>query len=220
MLASVVQLLERTHIRIGNDEYAKSNGSFGITTLRARHVKVKGAVMHFRFRGKSGVQHAVDFTDRRLARVISRCQDLPGHELFQYVDDDGRVRRISSGDVNSFLRQTAQKSLTAKEFRTWAGTVLAARILATKSHQSATEANRNIVAAVKEVAANLRNTAAVCRRCYIHPAVLEAYESGTLAPVMSTLRAVSTKVGALSPEEEAVLSLLRQAGGGSKKKAA
>ncbi len=220
LLASVVHLLERTHIRIGNDEYAKQNGSFGLTTLRDRHVRVDGSVMHFRFRGKSGVKRAIDFEDRRLAAIIRQCQELPGHELFHYTDEQGRVRRICSGDVNGFLREVAGKPLTAKEFRTWAGTLLAARTLGAMDHTSAEQAKKNVVAAVKEVSSHLGNTPAVCRRCYIHPAVLDAYAKGELRAVMNRPRKVSRTSGALAPDERAVLEVITAAAAGIRKKAA
>ncbi len=218
LLASVIHLLERTHIRIGNDEYAKTNGHFGLTTLRENHVRVDGSKMYFRFLGKSGVKRVIDLNDRRIARVIVQCQELPGHELFHYEDEDGRVRRVSSGDVNRFLKETAGQKVTAKDFRTWAGTVLAARSLADKPHESPTEAKRNIVAAVKEVSARLGNTPAVCRKCYIHPAVLDAYTRNELKGLMSKPRLVSKSSLDLSLEERAVLDLIR--GGQRLRKAA
>ena len=220
VLASIVRLLERTHIRIGNDEYAKENGSFGLTTLRDRHVQVSGSVVHFRFRGKSGVKRAVDLNDRRLARIIRQCQELPGYELFHYADADGRVRRISSGDVNEFLRKVAGQTLSAKEFRTWAGTVLAARTLATMRHDSPEQAKKNIVAAVKEVSGHLGNTPAVCRRCYIHPAILEAYTRDDLRAAMVKPRLHSKSNTALNAEERAVCDLIQNATSPARRKAA
>ena len=221
LLASVVHLLERTHIRIGNDEYARQNGHFGLTTLRARHVRIDGAVVHFRFLGKSGVKRVVDLEDRRLARIIRQCQALPGHELFRYADPSGRIRHISSGDVNDFLRQVAGSPLTAKEFRTWAGTMLAAKTLATMRHETAEQAKRNIVAAVKEVSARLGNTPAVCRRSYIHPAILRAYVKDDLRAAMAKPRPAPTGTqAALDPEELAVRDLIVRASAPSRRKAA
>ena len=176
----MVRLLETSLIRVGNAEYRTANGSFGLTTLRSRHVKVEGTSLRFEFRGKGGKQHVVDVADRRLARVVRRCQDLPGHELFQYVDDDGQRHTISSGDVNAYLRETAGEEFTAKDFRTWAGTVLAASALAGKAPESETDAKRNVVEAIRAVAARLGNTAAICRKCYVHPGVVESYLGGTL----------------------------------------
>lgn len=175
ILATVVRLLDRTLVRVGNDEYARANRSFGLTTLRGRHVKVRGSEVRFSFRGKSGVQHSITLTDRRIARIIQRCQDLPGQELFQYLDDGGRRQAVSSGDVNDYLREIAGHGITAKDFRTWAGTMLAAQHLrATGVVDTAREAERAIIAAIDAVAARLGNTRAVCRQYYVHPGVLQA----------------------------------------------
>ncbi|HVS38650.1 MAG TPA: DNA topoisomerase IB [Gemmataceae bacterium] len=211
VLAAVVRLLETTLIRIGNEEYARTNGSFGLTTLRDRHVRVKGAVVRFHFRGKSGVRHAVDLNDRRLARLIRRCQDLPGDELFQYRDDAGATHAVDSADVNEYLRAIAGGDFTAKDFRTWCGTVLAAEALrAGKECAVLTERRRNAVAAVEATARRLGNTIAVCRKCYIHPAVLDAYLNGTLADALSRPagRNGAAPTG-LRPEEAAVLAYLQ-----------
>lgn len=184
VLASVVRLLERTHIRVGNEEYAKQNGSFGLTTMRDRHARIDGATMRFRFRGKSGVRHAIDLTDRRLARVVQQCQELPGQELFQYVDDDGEPRPVTSQDVNEYLKEIGGEEFTAKDFRTWAGTVNAAMALgACAVFESLAHAKQNVVNAIATVAARLGNTKAVCRKCYIHPAVFDAYLAGNLPSV-------------------------------------
>jgi DNA topoisomerase-1 len=183
VLATVVRLLDKTLIRVGNDAYARENRSFGLTTLRARHVAVRGHTVHFTFRGKSGVQHSVSVTDRRLARVIQQCQDLPGQELFRYRDEHGRVQTIGSGDVNEYLREISGRRITAKDFRTWAGTMLAASTLRDLGPpQSGRDAERKIVQAIDTVAARLGNTRAVCRTYYVHPAVLDAYRDGTTAP--------------------------------------
>jgi len=176
VLATVVQLLERTFIRIGNEEYARENKSFGLTTMKDRHVEVKGAKLRFRFRGKSGREHEVDVTDRRIAKIISKLQDLPGQDLFQYLDDNGEVRDISSQDVNEYLRKITGEDFSAKDFRTWAGTVLTAIALnAQEKFETQKQANANIKSAISAVAEILRNTPAICRKCYVHPAVLENY---------------------------------------------
>ena len=170
MLATVVRLLDATLIRVGNDEYARENGSFGLTTMRKRHVDVTGARITFRFRGKSGKVHDVEVSDPRVARVLRRCQDLPGQQLFQYVDDDGEAVDIDSEDVNDYLREATGEDFTAKDFRTWAGTVLAAWALEDLGEAgSPTRAKRQVVRAVESVAKELGNTPAVCRSCYVHP---------------------------------------------------
>jgi len=179
VLATVVQLLEKTFIRIGNDEYARENKSFGLTTMKDRHVEVKGAKLRFRFRGKSGREHEVDLTDRRIAKIVSQLQDLPGQDLFQYVDDDGEVRDISSQDVNEYLREITSEDFSAKDFRTWAGTVLTATALdAQEKFETSKQAKANIKAAISAVSKILGNTPAICRKCYVHPAVLENYLDG------------------------------------------
>jgi DNA topoisomerase-1 len=205
VVAAVVQLLEKTFIRIGNEEYARANGSFGLTTLRDRHVKIRGQEMRFEFKGKSGVRQSVTLSDTRLARILKRCQDIPGQELFQYVDENGRRRLITSSDVNRFLRDAVGESFSAKDFRTWAGTLIAVRALRDK-HPGNTQSETKsvLVDAVKVVSTHLGNTPAVCRACYIHPAVLEAYVDGTLLSRLSRAR----KTRGLSDEECAVLALL------------
>jgi DNA topoisomerase I len=176
VLATIVRLLERSFIRIGNEEYARENKSFGLTTLKNRHVKVKGAQVLFRFRGKSGRQHEVDVTDRRVAKVIAKCQDLPGQDLFQYLDENGEVRDVTSQDVNEYLRQIAGEDFSAKDFRTWGGTVLAAIALSKQEEfETKKQAKGNIKTAICAVAELLGNTPAVCRKCYIHPQIVEAY---------------------------------------------
>ena len=179
VLATVVQLLERSLIRVGNEEYARANKSFGLTTMQDRHVDVKGSKLRFRFRGKSGREHEVDVTDRRIAKIVSKLQDLPGQSLFQYIDDEGNVGEISSQDVNDYLRQITGEDFTAKDFRTWAGTVLAAVALgAAGISETKKQAKANIKHAIGAVAEVLGNTVTVCRQCYVHPAVLEAYLKG------------------------------------------
>ncbi|MEY2487159.1 MAG: topoisomerase [Verrucomicrobiota bacterium] len=180
ILATIVQLLERTFIRVGNEEYARENKSFGLTTMQDRHVDVEGSKLRFRFRGKSGISHEVDVTDRRMARIISKLQDLPGQELFQYVDDEGGIRDITSQDVNGYLKEITGEEFTAKDFRTWAGTVLAAIALnEVGAFETKKQAKANIKTAISAVAKVLGNTPAICRKCYVHPAVLETYLDGT-----------------------------------------
>jgi DNA topoisomerase-1 len=194
VLAAAVQLLEKTLIRIGNEEYARANGSVGLTTMRDRHARIRGAAVRFEFRGKSGVAHAVDLHDARLARIVKACRDLPGYELFQYVDEQGRRQAIGSDDVNGYLREVSGDDFTAKDFRTWAGTVLAAQALARLSgFRTQTEARRNVMQAVAAVASRLGNTKAVCRKAYIHPAILAAYMDGK--PMASDEAGVAAMIG-------------------------
>ena len=176
VLATIVRLLERTFIRVGNEEYARDNKSFGLTTMKNHHVKIKGAKVRFRFRGKSGRQHDVDVTDHRIAKVIAKCEDLPGQDLFQYLEENGEPRDITSQDVNEYLREIAGEDFTAKDFRTWGGTVLAAIALSKQEEfQTKNEAKSNIKTAICAVAEVLGNTPAVCRKCYVHPLIVEAY---------------------------------------------
>ena len=178
ILATVVQLLERTFIRIGNEEYARENKSFGLTTMKDRHVEVKGSKLRFRFRGKSGKEHEIDVTDRRTARIVSKLQDLPGQDLFQYVDDEGKIHDVTSQDVNEYLREITGEDFSAKDFRTLAGTVLTAVALnAQEKFENNKQAKRNITTAIKAVAEILGNTPAICRKCYVHPEILESYLS-------------------------------------------
>ena len=185
IMATVVWLLETTLIRIGSDEYRKSNKSFGLTTLRRRHVAVVGSELRFEFRGKSGIQHAVSVTDKRIARIVQRCQELRGEELFKYLDDDGKRQEVDAEDVNAYLQEITGRDITAKDFRTWAGTMLAADALRnTGAARTKREAERNIVAAVDMTAKRLGNTRSVCRKYYIHPALIEAYLDGSVLPPM------------------------------------
>jgi len=208
VLAAAVQLLEKTLIRIGNDEYARANGSFGLTTLHNRHVDIRGARVTFRFRGKSGREHTVGLEDPRLAAVVRRCRDLPGQELFAYFDDAGAVQQIGSADVNEYLREISGSDFTAKDFRTWAGTVLALQALRRyPDFNSAAAAKRNVVAAIESVAQSLGNTKAVCRKSYIHPALIDAYLEGSLA---NALRDRAARGKSLRPDETRVLQLLKQ----------
>jgi DNA topoisomerase-1 len=193
VLATIVQLLERSLIRIGNEEYARENKSFGLTTLQDRHVDVKGSRLRFRFRGKSGRQHEVDVTDRRIARIISKLQDLPGQSLFQYVDDGGGVHEITSQDVNEYLGEITGEDFTAKDFRTWAGTVLATIALSTAgAFETKKQAKANLKRAIGAVAKILGNTPAVCRQCYVHPAV-RSLSNGTPSTASNRIRSEEFK---------------------------
>jgi DNA topoisomerase-1 len=214
LLATVVLLLDRTLIRVGNDEYARENRSYGLTTLRRRHVHVKGATLQFLFRGKSGVEHSVAIADPRLARVVQRCRHLPGQQLFQYVDHFGKRQDVSSDDVNTYLRDITGRDLTAKDFRTWGGTMLAALELRAMGRASSRrEADRNIVRALDAVALRLGNTRAVCRKYYVHPALLDAYHLGHTVPRAPVAPMVPAKrekpAAALRREEVAVLHFLQ-----------
>ncbi len=181
VLATVVQLLEKTLIRVGNDEYARTNRSYGLTTLRDKHVEFSGQRLRFTFRGKSGVEHDVDLNDRRLARIVKQCRDLDGYDLFQYYDEDGERQTVGSAEVNAYLQEITGQDLTSKDFRTWAGTVLAAQLLRDfEAFTSDAQAKRNILRAVETVAKRLGNTKAVCRKCYIHPAIFDAYLEGSM----------------------------------------
>lgn len=218
VLATVVWLLERTLIRVGNDEYARDNGSFGLTTLRRKHVTVSGAKLRFEFRGKSGVPHSVAVTDRRIAHIVQRCQELPGQELFQYLDDDGRRQSVDAGDINEYLRRITGRQVTAKDFRTWAGTTLAAAALRELGgFTSEKQAKAKIVAAIDQISQRLGNTRAVCRKYYVHPVILEAYMEGiTIPPTPSDVRPLrsSGSPAALRRDEVAVVELLRKRGKG------
>jgi DNA topoisomerase-1 len=210
VLATVVRLLESTGIRVGNDEYARANRSFGLTTLQDRHVEVSGSTLRFQFRGKSRKTHRVALNDRRLARIVARCQALPGADLFQYLADDGATMSIGSGDVNDYLREITGEDFTAKDFRTWAGTLQAVAALeAAGPAASEREAKSAILKAIDQVAEQLNNTRAVCRKYYVHPAVLETYQAGTLHDALGNGAAPQAADAVLSPEEQAVVRLLR-----------
>ena len=213
VLAAVVALLERTRIRVGNEEYARENRSFGLTTLRNRHARIRGGTVTFEFKGKSGKEHEVELTDRRLARIVARCQELPGQQLFQYVDGEGTRRGIASEDVNEYLREITGEEFTAKDFRTWAGTVLAAMALQEfREFDSDAEAKKNVVRAIESVAEKLGNTPAVSRKSYVHPHVIDAYLEGDLLREAreEADRQLSQDLADLTSEEAAVLALLRQ----------
>lgn len=205
VLAAVVRLLELTHIRVGNEEYAVQNESFGLTTLRDDHVQVEKSRIVFEFRGKSGKDHAIDLRDQRLARIVKRSQDLPGERLFQYLDDTGAPQWISSGDVNGYLRAITGQEFSAKDFRTWAASVLCAQALTDVGPtEKKTVAKRQVNQAIDQTAARLGNTRAVCRKSYIHPAILEAYLEGRLFETREV-----AEVGGLTLEERAVLAFLQ-----------
>jgi DNA topoisomerase-1 len=213
VLATIVRLLETTLIRVGNEEYARQNHSFGLTTMRDKHAQIEGSTVRFEFRGKSGIRHSIHIHDRRLARIIQRCQDLPGEELFQYIDGQGTRHAIGSNDVNDYLRAITQQEFTAKDFRTWAGTVLAARALQEfEAFDSEAQAKRNVVQAIESVAKRLGNTKAVCRKCYVHPAVIDAYLDGSLLHTLTqrVKQEMAETLGELPPEEAAVLAFLQE----------
>jgi DNA topoisomerase-1 len=202
----VVELLGKTFIRVGNTEYARTNKSFGLTTLKDGHVKIRGDELRFEFRGKSGIRQSVTFADARLAKIVKKCQDLPGQELFQYLDQHRRRRVITSADVNAYLKEATGAEFTAKDFRTWAGTLLAATALRDEPHETTKKKAKSvIVRAVERVASHLGNTPSVCRSCYIHPYVLESYSDGTLATKLASSK---RRLRGLSPDESAVLALL------------
>jgi DNA topoisomerase I len=212
VLATVVHLLESTLIRVGNDDYAKQNNSYGLTTLKNRHVAVDGNEVRFRFTGKSGKQWSLRVLDRRIAKIIKACQELPGQELIQYLDEEGNCRDVTSTDVNDYLREITGKDITAKDFRTWAGTVLAAMALnELESFDSAAQAKRNLRAAIEKVSARLGNTSTICRKCYVHPEVLNSYMDGNLVLELKSKAESELRSGmdSLKPEEAAVLALLR-----------
>jgi DNA topoisomerase-1 len=213
VLATIVRLLEVTLIRVGNEEYARSNQSFGLTTMRDQHADVSGSTVRFEFQGKGKKRHSVALNDRRLARTVQRCQEIAGYELFQYLDEDGQRQSVDSSDVNEYLKQITQQEFTAKDFRTWAGTVLAALALQEfEAFDSNTQAKRNIVAAIKSVAERLGNTPSICRKCYIHPAVIDSYLEGTMLESLKqrTEQEIRGALKGLQPEEAAVMGLLQQ----------
>jgi DNA topoisomerase-1 len=212
VLATVVRLLDMTLIRVGNEEYARTNGSYGLTTMRDWHVKIAGTTLQFCFRGKSGRQHTVPVENRRLAKIIQRCQELPRQELFQYLNEQGQYQTIESADVNAYLQDIISKGFTAKDFRTWAGTVLLFRALQKcKPYTSQTQAKKNIRDALMTVAEQLGNTPAVCRKCYIHPAVLTAYLDGSLLHTCAQRSKKGRKhLRSLRADEVAVLAFLQR----------
>jgi DNA topoisomerase-1 len=224
VLAAIVQLLERSLIRVGNEEYARQNQSFGLTTLRDKHVQVNGESMRFQFRGKSGVRHTVDVNDRRLARVVRQCRDLPGQELFQYVDRDGAVQRVGSGDINAYVKHITGDDFTAKDFRTWWGTVLALTALRElQAGHTKKASEKNVLLAIDAVARLLGNTRTVCRRSYVHPGVIDAYLDGTVMRLFRRPMKIAARTAhGLRPDESALLLVLKhlQARPSSKRTAA
>lgn len=211
VLATLVYLLENTLARVGNEEYARANRSYGLTTLRDRHVAVQGSALRFDFQGKSGKEWKLTLTDRRVAKIVRACQELPGQHLFQYIDDDDARQKIGSADLNAYLRDIAGAEVTAKDFRTWAGTVLAAMALAEfEAFDSQAAAQRNLRRAIEHVARQLGNTPAICRKCYIHPEILSCYLEGTLIDTLQQrIRRALRREEKLKPEEAAVLAILR-----------
>ena len=212
VLATIVRLMELTLFRVGNEEYSKTNHSFGLTTLRRRHAIIAGDQIRLSFRGKAGIRQEGRITDRRLARIVRNCRDLPGYELFQYLDEDGNPHTVDSADVNEYLREISGEEITAKDFRTWAGTHLAAMTLQELSQINGNTASKStIVRAVERVAKHLGNTAAVCRKCYIHPAILEGYLDGTLLHtlVARTHTYLNKNIDGMTAEEAAVIAFLQ-----------
>lgn len=212
VLATLVRLLDTALIRVGNEEYARENESYGLTTMRAQHVDVEGVKLHFHFRGKSGKEHDINVKDRQLAKIVKRCQDLPGHELFQYLDENGELRTIESSDVNDYLREISGQDFTAKDFRTWGGTVTALNALEQLGvFESQTEGKKNVVEAIKQTAERLGNTPAICRKCYIHPGVLDAYMDGSLLSTLQAYDEQKKKMAreGLRPDEERALEFLQ-----------
>jgi DNA topoisomerase I len=211
VLATIVRLMEATLIRVGNEEYARENHSYGLTTLRNKHVEVEGSSVSFKFQGKSRVRHTVDIHDRRIAKIVQRCQDIPGYELFQYVDKEGDHHTIDSADVNDYLREVSGQDFTAKDFRTWAGTVLACAVLQEfEAFESQTQAKKNVVQAIKDVALRLGNTPSVCRKSYVHPVVLDTYFRGAMINTVKQKVERETAPHALREEEVALLKLLQK----------
>jgi DNA topoisomerase I len=212
VLAAIVRLMDMTLFRIGNNEYAKENKSFGLTTLRDRHVAIEGSRIHISFRGKHGKHHETDINDRRLARIIKNCRDLPGYELFQYLDDNGDRHTVGSAEVNDYLREITGEEITAKDFRTWAGTKLAAEALQEfEIFDTEAERKKAVLRAIEKVAKHLGNTPAICRSCYIHPAVLDGYLDGSLLKSLAedTRKYLAQNIEGMSAEEAAVTAFLR-----------
>jgi DNA topoisomerase-1 len=209
VLAALVKLLETTLIRVGNDQYAKENKSYGLTTMRDRHADIEGSRVTFSFTGKSGVDHEIELKDRRLASIVRKCQELPGQHLFQYIDEDGNRQSVGSGDVNAYLKEISGHDFTAKDFRTWAGTMLAAEALAGFDIDAdETKVRGNIVSAIENVSKRLGNTPTICRKCYVHPAVIDAYMDGDTVSTNEQQVEKQRKENGLPPLEHAVMELL------------
>ena len=210
VLATLVQLLERSLIRVGNEEYARQNDSFGLTTMRDKHVRVTGGTVRFQFRGKSGKHHTIDVNDWRLAHVVKQCRDLPGHELFQYVDAEGKRQRVGSGDLNTYVREVTGEEFTSKDFRTWWGTVLAVTALRElQPGRNKTHCQKNVLLAIEAVAGLLGNTRAVCRKSYVHPGVIDCYVDGSLAKILERRAKGAKPAAGLRPDELALLTVLK-----------
>jgi DNA topoisomerase-1 len=218
ILATVVRLMDLTLIRVGNEQYARDNHSYGLSTMKDRHATVRGRTIRFRFRGKSGKSHDIAVEDPRLARIVRQSQDIPGQDLFQYYDDDGRPHAITSGDVNDYLREISGGEFTSRDFRTWAGTVLAMDLLGrTAAAANARTTRKSVASAIEQVAARLGNTVAVCRKCYVHPLVIESFLEGSLpsAPAAATSESPQLKSSrrprtGLAPDERELLRFLRR----------
>lgn len=213
VLAAVVRLLDNTSLRVGNEEYARKNNSFGLTTLRNQHVKISGTKIQFHFRGKRGKEHVVGIKDRKLARIVKQCQDLPGYELFQYLDESGERCSIDSADVNEYLHQISGQEFTAKDFRTWAGTVVTVCALTDLGEgETQTQAKKQVSRAIETAAEHLGNTPAICRKCYVHPEIINAYLNGALLSALKqdNVQAVLESLHGLRPEEIAVLKFLQE----------
>jgi DNA topoisomerase-1 len=213
VLAAVVRILDRTCMRIGNEQYAKQNDSYGLTTLKDNHVKISGTRLRFHFRGKSGQTQDLELDDQKLAKIVRTCRDIPGYELFQYVDEEGGHCRVDSAMVNEYLREITGEDFTAKDFRTWGGTVLAAMALQEfEKFDTKTQAKKNLIRAIEAVAQRLGNTPAVCRKCYIHPLILNSYLDGTMLGTMQKRaeQELRSRPTALKPEEHTVLEFLRK----------
>lgn len=222
VLATIVSLLEKTLIRVGNNEYADQNKSYGLTTMRRKHVDIKGSTLRFEFTGKSGKQWKLQVQDKRIVAIVKNCAEIPGHELFKYLDGEGQVRTVDSGDVNAYIKEITQQDFTAKDFRTWAGTVFAALALSEyKKYDSQAEAKRNVLAAIDRVAKQLGNTRAICRKCYVHPEILNAYMSGDLIKMVDVKIAdrFKRRYSRLNVDEIMVLAFLHKRIGRLKKAA-
>ncbi|QBD76584.1 DNA topoisomerase IB [Ktedonosporobacter rubrisoli] len=214
VLATIVRLLDTTLIRVGNEEYARENASYGLTTLRNRHVDIDGSQVIFHFRGKSGKEHVIDVKDKQLARIVKRCQDLPGHVLFEYRDEDEQLRTVDSSDVNDYLRSISGQDFSAKDFRTWGGSIIAAHALKDLGgFENQTQAKKQIAEAIKTAASDLGNTPAICRKCYVHPAIIEGYLDGSLLPFLNerAKKVISKAPDELHDDEAIVLAFLKQA---------
>jgi DNA topoisomerase-1 len=211
VLATVIKLLEVSLIRVGNEEYASDNGSYGLTTMQDRHAKVNGSKVQFKFRGKSGKDHTIDVKSSHLAKIVKQCQDLPGQDLFQYIDDAGKKQDVKSEDVNAYLHEIVGGDYTAKDFRTWSGTVLAAMALSeVRKYDTKAQAKKNIKHAIERVAERLGNTPTICRKCYVHPAVIDSYLDGATLSVVRQRAELLRGGTKLRPEESSVLALLEK----------